>query len=611
MKKKIFSVAMWPAIIAAVVLGIISFGIYRTKAAKEQDEPIVEKATEITDLAEAPKAITLEYDPMAEVKKARASWADAKGEISEAELAVLASGNAYGQIDEADEEFDSDEAMKRLKAILPTGPRRTGLRNAYKVFLNCYEGADTTKIEIYPVSDSFPMNIETKSAKDPETGKSLIYERIHSGEKNDFVNYEISFATARVFGSKQNDEDSFKEQLYYLVRNYVAFVELLDEWGEATTLGVENREIWDFFDVGIAIANKNQEIPEDAEEAPGVYAILEPGSDGRLKYTTEWENVMVDFIIWADRLSYEGTYEWYTRERGYLGPADGTAHDDVRYDFDESIANTRANFTTDPERQVNLPSEIVSIRDKGIRVSDFMGINLVTSDAELYTEAPKVKKATLDKVKDGGEITVVDYTLPTKQQPSGSTKVTYTASTGEVKPAPTPTPKPKKYDKKKEADPQYKPENAIIAGVNIGENLDPFQPVGSVPQTWSTEVATSQGGNESAYTQAIESGSWEPSGESNNNTPSPGTTVVNATVTDEKGEEHTATETWHQDDNTGANVADADYSEPTSDGGSEDVHVNHAEAETEAPHDVDTSDHESSGSESSGNTSDWDGDESF
>ena len=451
-----------------------------------------------------------------------------------------------------------------------------------------------------------------------------------------YVKYDITSALELAFDGDKDDEAAIGEGILERLANPFVAATWIRGTANIEYLGEKARSIKgnEFFNEFIledrkAFAKNREEFEEVMKEdavLEGDYTfnysydeIPGPGGDGLnhwVEYVGEDKDGNNVFILTEHYRDLVGSwYAWFRGTHVFYGPKDWQTRVKSVLD-DRNSKRARPQFTDEADRQDSLTSFVfVGVDKNGNRLSEFWGINRCTSDWCIYGNATKKKSSGGKDVviqdsskKDGGQTVAA----VSKQTPSGGDKKKIPAV---VTPSPKPTtsPKPKPTTNPKKKDPAQssnnKPENAIVAGTNVGENLDLFNL--NVPQVWSNVVAEAQGGNQSDYTAAIEAGIWTPPGSENNNTPDPGTVQNNVVVTDNNGNDYVATVTWETDDKTGATVADYDYTEPTSDGGSQDVHVDHGEAETEAPHDVDMSNHDDAGNASHQNTADNSPEETF
>lgn len=438
---------------------------------------------------------------------------------------------------------------------------------------------------------SYPVN--------PVTDEPMTQARINSAKELGYVDYTMSYATAPGFPKNWEDyrvqrglpEDATEADCIFrwvgdLTGNYPAFVGMVELFGEAKTMGVKNRDI-----SGNEFFNEILKLSAEAEiENKGVTKFLDDKADPAYSlYNFDWQTYRAKFMLWLSLTSSEGRKNWWTREKSYLGPADGTAHDGVEWKFDyTNVAYVHPNFTTSKQRQTDLDSFVFCSKDKnGYRVSDFFGVNCTNADAELYGEAPVVKKK---------DITAGGGGYDPGKQPDGTVKIVATSSKVEVKkpePTPTPTTTPrKKYDKKKENSSVLKPENIIDGKNPVGQGTDAFQPV--KPAEPASTVAEAQH-QPTEQTQAIinNGGQKTTPGTENPTLPSTG---QNVEVKDESGQTHIGEATTGTDQNTGAEVADVTYHDDTS---NQDVKVDNAEVRTEPATNVDTSDHKSAGDNNS------------
>lgn len=351
---------------------------------------------------------------------------------------------------------------------------------------------------------------------DPITDQPMTTTRVNWAKNAGYVDYTMSYATSFGFPKNWEDyraqrgmpEDATEQEVVFRwigdqTANYPAFLGMVELFGEAKTLGTKNRDI-----SGNEFFNEILKLAAEAEmENKGVTKFLKDGVDPAYsQYNFDWQSYRAKFMIWLSQCDSAGRKNWWTREKSYLGPADGTAHDGVEYKFDYTrVSYIRPNFTTDKQRQTDLDSYVFCFKDKnGYRVSEWFGVNATNGDAELYTEGEPVKKK---------DITADSGYNPAKQ-PDGTVKVSTTKTTVEVvKPTPTPTPTPKptptpipkpKKDKSKSS--VTKKENIIDGKNPVGQGTDAFQhtkpaePAATVPEaqhqpTPETQAILDNGGN--------------------------------------------------------------------------------------------------------------------
>ena len=333
---------------------------------------------------------------------------------------------------------------------------------------------------------------------DPITDEPQTQARINWAKNAGYVDYIMSYATSKGFPKDWQEyraqrglpDDATEQECIFRwvgdqTANYPAFLGMVELFGEAKTLGTKNRDI-----SGNEFFNEILDLAAQAEmENKGVTKFLKDGVDPAYsQYNFDWQSYRAKFMIWLSQCDSAGRKNWWTREKSYLGPADGTAHDDVEYKFDYTrVSYIRPNFTTDKQRQTNLDSFVFCFKDKnGYRVSEWFGVNATNGDAELYTEEAPAKKK---------DITAGGSGYNPTNQPVGTTQVVATSTGVTVKKEPEkkkdPDPKPKKtLSKHKEKSSVLKPENQIDGKNPIGQGTDAFQP--TMPAEPASTVAEAQ-----------------------------------------------------------------------------------------------------------------------
>lgn len=573
---RILSATAWIMGIALICTAAFAGAKLYSKNAAKKTPKSSYKAEEAAEVAK-PEVIPAVANEEIDVDAINASFKNV--EIPEEDKALLENGFVLPQLDPADADSKLDE--------FALGPVSEEL--------------------LRPVRDWLGWEIDYSSYPvDLVTGDEMTKARIYSAKELGYVTEGNSFATMPGFPKDwkqyQKDHDlpedmSEEEVVYYWIgkstANYQFFLGMVDIFGEAKTLGTKNKDI-----TGNEFFGEILKLAAEAEmENKGITKFVDQSANPPLsRYNLDWQNYRAKFMIWLGQCTFGGRQNWWTRERSYLGPADGTAHDGVEYKFDyTNVAYIRPNFTTAKQRQTDLDSYVFCFRDKqnGYRISDFFGINCTDGDAELYTEGTPVKKK--DITAGGGGYN------PAKQ-PDGTTKVVATSTKIEVKkptptptptpkPKPTPTPKPKTYPKHPEKSSVLKPENIIDGKNPVGQGTDAFQPI--KPAEPAATVAEAQY-QPTEQTQAIiNSGQKTTPGTENPTLPSTG---QNVEVKDESGQSHIGEATTGTDPNTGAEVTDVTYYDDKS---SQDTKVDNAEVKTEPATNVDTSDHKSAGDNNS------------
>lgn len=502
---KFFTATAWIALLACLVaVGTLGAKIYSKNAAKKTPKSSY-KAEEAAEVAK-PEVVPAVANEEIDVDAINASFKDVK--IPEEDKALLENGLVLPQLDPADAESKLDE--------FTLGPVSEEL--------------------LRPVRDWLGWEIDYSSYPvDLVTGDEMTKTRIYSAKELGYVTEGNSFATMPGFPkdwkayAKEHDlpDDITEEEVVYYwigksTANYQFFLGMVDIFGEAKTLGTKNKDI-----TGNEFFGEILKLAAEAEmENKGITKFVDQSANPPLsRYSLDWQNYRAKFMLWLGQCTFGGRQNWWTRERSYLGPADGTAHDGVEYKFDyTNVAYIRPNFTTAKQRQTDLSSYVFCFRDKqnGYRISDFFGINCTDGDAELYTEGTPIKKK--DVTAGGG------YN-PAKQ-PDGTVKVATTSSKVEVKkPEPTPTPTPtttpkKKYNKKKEASSVLKPENQIDGKNPVGQGTDAFQSV--KPAEPASTVAEAQH-QPTEQTKAIidNGGNKTTPGQPGPSLPNPGQTITN------------------------------------------------------------------------------------
>ena len=471
-KARFFTATAWLSGIALLcTLAFVGAKMY-TKGAKEVDEAQDDASKNLASVAKATTAVATE-DKIDAIEAINTAFKE--HEPTEEEKAYEGTDFTLPQLDPEDSASKLDE--------FALGP--------------------ISEEMLSPMRDWLGWNVDWSSYPvDPITGEPQTNARIHSAKNLGYVDYTMSYATSKGFPKDWKDfikqrelpDDATEEECIFRwvgdqTANYPAFLGMVELFGEAKTLGKKNREI-----PGNEFFNEILDLAAQAEaENKGITKFLADGVDPAYsQYNFDWQTYRAKFMLWLSLTDSAGRKNWWTVEKSYLGPADGTAHGGVEYKFDyTNAAYIRPNFTTDKQRQTDLDSFPFCFRDKnGYRVSDWFGVNATNGDAELYTEEEPVKKR--DITANSG----YNPSVPT----GGQTKVTTTATTAKVektdpKPEPTPTPTPKptpspkpKKDKTKSS--VTKPENIIDGKNPVGQGTDAFQP--TKPAEPASTVAEAQ-----------------------------------------------------------------------------------------------------------------------
>ena len=513
MKRKLVNLNKVLGVILGVLV-IVAIAMVYTKNAKETEEAL-DKASQSLKAAG---------------NKASAAVPDKKADKAETEV-----GNTVEAINTTFTKYEPTEEEKALEAGY-TMPQLDPEDSVSK--LDEFALGPISEEMLSPMRDWLGWNVDWASYPvNPVTDQPMTTARINSAKNLGYVDYTISYATAPGFPKNWEDyrkerglpDDATEEECIFrwvgdLTGNYPAFVGMVELFGEAKTMGVKNRDI-----SGNEFFNEILKLSAETEmENKGITKFLDDKADPAYSlYNFDWQTYRAKFMLWLSLTSSEGRKNWWTREKSYLGPADGTAHDNVEWKFDyTNVAYVHPNFTTAKQRQTDLDSFVFCFKDKnGYRVSEWFGVNATNADAELYTEGGSVKKKDINA---GGGYN------PSKQ-PAGTTKVVATSSKVEVvKPTPTPTPNPKptstptpkKTPKHKEKSSVNKPENIIDGKSPIGQGTDEYQPNKPAEPAATVEQAQYQ---PTEQTQAIldNGGQKTTPGTEGPSLPNPGETAKN------------------------------------------------------------------------------------